>query len=122
MTDKPMLLIIGTSLTILEITKPVMDTTGMEVVTSYSDYRTQARGIAKLKPAAVIIWGVNNADDFLEFVSSWEGSYHKPFFIAATCYRRVYRSLDGRLPGNAYPVLEPVSADDLKGLIHKSAE
>lgn len=120
MFDKPMLLMIGTSLTILEISKPIMDTTGMEVVTSCSDYKKQTKGIAKLKPAAVIIWGVNDADDFLEFVRSWEGSDHKPFFVVTTCYRDVYRSWDGRLPENAYPILEPVSAVSLKELIQTS--
>ena len=91
----------------------------MNVVIGSNDQEKLAYDIEHLKPAVVLIWGVDNADDILEFVGKWEGYDVKPFFLVTTCYRKVYDLFYDELPDNAYVILEPKSMSFIKELIKR---
>lgn len=122
MTDMPMLLIIGTRQATLKASEAVFASSGVEVVTSCSDYRELAKGIDSIKPTVVIIWDIDNADDILNFVLKWKNSDCRPFFIVTTCCSSIFNILDQSLPGYAFPILEPVSADFLRVLVQAAAK
>ena len=92
----------------------------MDVVIGSNDRAELAYDIDQLRPDFVFIWGVDNADDILEFVGKADGV--KPFFILTTCYRSIYNILDSSLPNNAYAILEPQSMGFIKDIIKETDE
>lgn len=114
-----LILISGKDLVAVKMSAMSLTSAQMNVVIGSNDRAELAYDIEHLRPDFVLIWGVDNADDILEFIMKLENHDVKPFFIMTTCYRSIYNILDSSLPSNAYAILEPESMEFIKEIIKK---
>lgn len=122
MKNKKVILINSKDPIISRLLCSVLDYDKYIIIAGSGSYEAMSLMITSESPDVVMIWDTEDAGSISEYIRDIECDGCKPFFIVITCRHNVYNHLCECLPENAYPILEPVSADSLKELIQKAAD
>lgn len=113
------ILICGKDSVIVRMSAMSMASTDMNVVVGRNDFKGLTDDIGNFKPAVVLIWNIDNAESFLEFIRKLKHSENKPFFIITASSRRIYNVIYENCSENVLVILEPVSMEFIKDIIIK---